>query len=74
MLNVIIDPTVNLQKFRTLKTFCSFTSITVVIKPGPDIDPIYELGHWFNQWVIGRTVGSNKKNLKFKNYIYIYIN
>ena len=45
MLNVIIDPTVNLQKFQTLKIFCSFMSITVVIKPGLDIDPIYELGH-----------------------------
>ena len=56
MLNVIIDPTVNLQKFRTLKIYCSFTSITIVIKPGPDIDPIYELGHWVTSLTNGSSV------------------
>ena len=42
------------------------------IKPRLDVDLVYELGHWFNQWVIA---GSNKKILKLKKkkYIYIYI-
>ena len=39
---------------------------TIVIKPGLNVDLVYELGHWFNQWVIGQTVGSNKKFLKIK--------
>ena len=39
---------------------------SIVIKPGPDVDPVYELGHWFNQWVIDQTIVSNTKILKIK--------
>ena len=39
----------------------------IVIKSRPEVDLVYEsLGHWFNQWVISRTTGSNKKNFKIK--------
>ena len=43
-------------------------AISIVIKPKLNVDPVYELGHWFNQWVIGRTIRSNKIK---KNQIYI---
>lgn len=38
----------------------------IVIKSGLNVDSVYELGHWFNQWVIGRTVGSNNFFFKIK--------
>ena len=34
---------------------------SIVIKPKLDVNPVYELGHWFNQWVTSRIAGSNKK-------------
>ena len=41
-------------------------AISIVIKPKLNVDPVYELGHWFNQWVIGRTIRSNKiKKIKY---------
>ena len=43
-------------------------AISIVIKPELNVDPVYELGYWFNQWVIGRTIRSNK-NLKKIKYL-----
>ena len=47
-------------KCREKKNYLVIVS-SIVIKLKLDLDLIYKLGHWFNQWVIGQTVGSNKK-------------